>query len=391
MKWLNKNLHTTISTKLLIVFILLIVALSYFYTNFYKNENILNEINIGYFHGGRVNMMYRAHIYNFFDNEGIKVKLYTQDLRGTELIELPKSNSEFNTIREQYSHLGKMRGIAIVEKMVNGKLHAGTIGESSFIQKITEGAPIVAVALLGADKVPGKGVVLQKGIVINSPENYKGLTLASRRAGPGDTIFFMEFLEDEGLSKEDLNIIGEVDEFTVNELVINGKVKDKVNIITQIDEDYMADWFESGIIDGGLYHLTSIRELIAGRDVGYLFRGMDWMNPAISHSVLVFNKAYVESHQEEVQKVVNALVKRIQFERNLPDEKVDRGWDKGLFMDSTFQGLSSPKYDFPPLVRRDLLYEVQNLLLKYEYIDKKIDIEKFIDDSFVEKAYEEIK
>lgn len=373
------------------VFVFLVSLLLVFGSYYFFQQQQLSLIKIGYFHGGRVNIVYRAHIYNSFDQENIKVKLYTQDLRSEKLIEIPKSNDEFQAIRGRYQNLGKMSGIEIVDRIVKGEVQAGTIGESSFIQKITEGAPIVAVALLGADQTPGKGIVLQQGTVIDSPEDFKGLTLASRRAGPGDYIFLMEFLEDEGLNKNDLNIIGEVDESNVTKLVEIGKLSNKVNVITQVDDDYIRDWFEKGIIDGGLYHMSSARELIVGRGVGYLYRPMDWMNSEISHAVLVFHKEYIEYHPEEVQKVVNAVIKRIYFERNLPDEEINRGWDKGLFMDSIFRGLSSPKYDYPPIVQRDLLYAIQELMIKYGYINREIDIEPFIDDSFVKKIYKELE
>ena len=49
-------------------------------------SNTEKPVRIGFFRGGRVNMIYRASIFGFFDNEGIDVELYTTEIRGKELI-----------------------------------------------------------------------------------------------------------------------------------------------------------------------------------------------------------------------------------------------------------------------------------------------------------------
>ena len=345
-----------------------------------------DTVRMGYFHGGRVNMIYRTHIFKYFDKEEINVKLYTRNIHDTELFEIPKSHEEVKIIsRGQF--FGKMRGTEIVDFMLKGELDGGTIGESSFIQMIHEGAPIVAVALLGYDGIPGKGIVMRKGVKINSLEDYKGLTLASRRAGPGDTIYFREFLEDIGLKPDDLNFIkpyGDDSEDWTSQ-----KKDDHVNVLHQVDEGDLRMWLIEGKIDGGLYHLTSVRKVVL-EDKNYLYRPMNWMDSAISHAVLVFNKDYVENHPDKVQKVVDAYVKRIKYEKDIPKDKRDRSWDKGMFMESIFQGLKVPRYDFPPRIRVDLLDEVQDLLIKYDYIDKKMNISNFVDDSFAVRATESI-
>ena len=324
-----------------------------------------NIVKIGYFQGGRVNIMYRANINGFFDQEGVHVKLYTTDLRGRELLELPKTHEEYLEMAESMILLGRMKGTAIVDSMMEGIVDAGTIGESSFILKINQGAPIVAVALLGYFNTPGKAIMVRKDVEINTPSDFKGRTLISRRAGPGDAIFLREFIEDIGLTPEDLNIID------------------------QVDEDDSKNWLKQGRIDGGLYHLMQVRKLVR-RGLAYVYRPMDWMDSALSHALLVFNRDYVKNHPEKVQKVVNAYVKRINFENNLPEDEIDKSWDVALGMKGTFQGMQLPRYDFPPKIRIDLLNEIQDLLLKYGYIDKKINVREFVDHRFVEKAYNKL-
>ena len=51
-----------------------------------------HTVRLGFFMGGRVNMIYRAYINHFFDKEGIKVKLYVKDIEGKKLEELSKKS-----------------------------------------------------------------------------------------------------------------------------------------------------------------------------------------------------------------------------------------------------------------------------------------------------------
>ena len=325
-----------------------------------------NIARIGYFQGGRVSIIYRTHINGFFSQEGITVKLYTGSLKDKELIKLPETHEEYNELSKSKLLLGKIRGTTIVDLMMEGIVDAGTIGESSFILKINQGAPIVAVALLGYFNTPGKAIMVRKDVEINTPSDFKGRTLISRRAGPGDAIFLREFIEDIGLTPEDLNIID------------------------QVDEDDSINWLKQGRIDGGLYHLMQVKSLVE-RDIAYIYRPMDWMDSALSQAVLVFNRDYVKNHPKKVQKVVSAYMKRIAYENNLPEDEIDKSWSPGLTMKGTFQGMQLPQYDFPPKIRMDQLNEIQDLLFKYGYIDKKIEIKEFIDNRFVEIAYNKLR
>ena len=322
-----------------------------------------NPIRIGYFLGGRVNIIYRTSIYNYFDDEGVNVNLYTKFLREEEIFEVPKSEEERVKMSKGKRNFGKMSGIEIVDGMVAGIFDGGTIGESSFIASINKGIPLVAVALLGYDAVPGKFILIRSDVEINSSEDLKGKTLISRRAGPGDAIFFREFLKDEGIGEDD------------------------VTIIDQVGEDDSETLLKEKKIDGGLYHLALGRRLVKAGE-GYVYRPMDWMNSALSHALLVFDKNYLETHREEVQRFVNAYVNRIAYEKSIPEEEKDRSWSKGLMMVGEFQGMRIPIYDLPPRLRPELLEEMQDLLLEYGEIDAKVDIEDFIDYGFVETAME---
>ena len=185
-----------------------------------------------------------------------------------------------------------MSGSELIDRMVAGDFDGGTIGESSFVYAVNKRIPIIAVAMLGYDSAPGKAILMRKGVKVNKPQDLKGKTLISRRAGPGDAIFLREFIESIGLDP----------------------VKD-LKIIDQVSEDDADNWIKDGRIDGGLYHLVQAKKLVES-GAAYVYRPMDWMDSRLSHAVLVFRKDYLDGHRAQVQKIVNAYVKRVKYEKN---------------------------------------------------------------------------
>jgi len=176
-----------------------------------------NIVKIGYFYGGRIHAIYRAYMNKLFEAEDIDVQLYTQFLLQDDWYEVPKSHQAMLSILLPTSEgmamgreFGKVTGIKIIEAMDQGLFAGGTPGESSFIYQVTKGSPIIAVALLGHDDKnrPGKSIVVRQGLTINSPEDFKGKTFISRRAGPGDAIWLKEFIKSIGLDpKKDVTIM----------------------------------------------------------------------------------------------------------------------------------------------------------------------------------------
>lgn len=324
-------------------------------------------VRLGYFHGGRSVMIYRTHVFGFFAQENAEVELHTKWLDEDKLFQIPPDFGQAEAMRSGRRFFGKIDGMEIIQKMLAGELDGGTVGESSFLSYASKGAPIVAVAMLGHDVAGqgGKGIVFRNGVVIRSPEDLKNKTLVSRRAGPGDAIFLREFLESVGMASEK-----------------------SITILDQLDEEEVERLLEEGKVDGGLYHLRTMRRLIEKKRAAYVYRTMDWMNPELSHSLLVFRKDFVSDRPDAVEKIVRAYVKRIQFERELPEEARRKPQDKSLMMDLTFEGMTIPDYDLPPLVRLDLLREMHRLLVKYKFSATDPHLPDFIDNRFVEKAYQ---
>jgi ABC-type nitrate/sulfonate/bicarbonate transport system substrate-binding protein len=125
-----------------------------------------------------------------------------------------------------------------------------------------------------------------------------------------------------------------------------------------------------------------------------MYRAMDWMNAEISHALLVFRKDFIEEYPKEVQNIITAYMKRIKYENSIPkQEKISSIHPEnnlGLQLGFQLNGSSIPVYDYPPLVRVELLEEVQDLLFEYGEIDNKIDLNQHIDNSFVIKALNNI-
>ncbi len=369
---MDKNI---LKQKSLVIIIVFSAAFCFFLMHYVsgliKKPAEVLIVKIGYFYGGRTNMLYRTYLYRYFEDIGVNVKLYTRNLRDNSLFEVPKKHNIIGEIKKEVGDesFGKISGVEVIDYIVDGHFHGGAVGESSFIEAVNKGDPIVAVAMLGHDSIksPGKAIILRKGLVIKSPQDFKGKTLISRRAGPGDPIFLREFLRSIGMADEK-----------------------SIKIIDGVYEDQIGPLLAEGKIDGGLYHLKALIEIVE-KGTAYVFRPMDWMNPELSHALLIFRKDFVDKHPDLVQKVVSAYVKRIHYEKSLPEHQIEKSRDKGLTMRLEFMGMCIPQYDMPPYVRADLLNDMQDLFIKYGHLKKGARIEDFIDNSFVERAVKDIK
>lgn len=340
----------------------------------YKNDTVhlSKPIRIGYFHGGRIHLFWRAYIDKYFEDEGINMEFYSRYLGRKELCRVPDNFAEMQRrmgAGGEATYFGKQTGAEIIEAMEKGILDGGTVGEFTFIQAVSNNSPIVAVAELGHETIemPAKAIAIRKDLIINSPEDFKGKTLICSRARSIDAIILRKFIETIGLDPQ----------------------KD-LTIINQARHDKQEDLLRENKIQGGLLHLHRIVSFVK-KDLVYIYRKMDWLNPEISHALLVFRKDFVEAYPEIVKKIILAYMKRIKYEHSIPEEEKIKEERYGLQTVLYFQGMNLPQYDYPPLVSQDLLSEVKALSLKYKFIDKEIDLENFINNRFVEEIYKELK
>lgn len=332
------------------------------------SANIEQEgsVRIGYFHGGRTHLFFRAYINDYFEKENVGVRLFTKALYKDGISEVPKDYLGFKNIQQEEDSFGRMTGIEIVEEIEKGNLDGGTIGEASFVTSINNGSPIVAVATLGHDEkgAPAHAFLLRKGLTVKTPDDLKGKTFISRYSGPLDRVMVREFLESNGLRVDD------------------------VNIVDDVMDDELSEGFEKGAVDGGYYHFHWIKKFVNKDDVAYVYRKLDWVDPESSMALLVFHREYIEKNYEKVQKIVDAYVKRIDYEKKLSLEERRQPKEFGLQMVDydSIEGMNIPQYSLPPKLNLDLLIQVQDLLLKYGEVNKRINIEDYLDHGFVDKA-----
>lgn len=340
------------------------------------NDPLLNKpIKISYFSGQRTSVLYKAYIDRYFDSEGIGVELYTRNLDEDSFYIISKNHEiTRKKMLTKYTEgkdtkFGTVRGTKIIEAIDKGKFEGGTSGESSFVYQVVRGSPVVAVAMLGHDVIdaPSRAIIMRKEVIINKPEDFKGKMLVSRRAGPGDVMFLREFIESIGLDS-----------------------RNDVIVMEQMSLPKIRELLKKKAIDGFLGHFVESIGYIEKGDA-YLYRRMDWMNPEISHALLVFRKDFVENHPDQVKKFIRAYMRRIKYEHSLSREERHKKADFGMQISQHYKGLSLPVFDYPPLVRIDLLKEVQRLLLKYGFIDEEVDLKEFINNDFVREVYEELK
>lgn len=348
-----------------------------------------NIVKIGYFHGGRTHLLYRAYVNSEFENEDVDVAFFTKYAHKDNFYEVPKKHEEMNKIFEEeeeifkdklisiknkkdieypeFHKFGFVTGPEIADSILQIELDGGTMGESSFVYHISKNSSIVAVAMLGYEEKnsPAKAIVVGKDIAINKPEDFKGKTLTYRKAGPLDKMLLLEFLESIGLEEKDVVIKGEVWNDEQKILIGEGKA------------------------DAGLFHFYPTKTLVE-ENMGYIYSKLDWINPETSHALLVFNKDFYDTHRQEIKKIIRAYIKRIHYERNLTEAERKKPQDKGLQIELDFKGLSLAEYKDKPFVSIDLLEDIQDLELKHGIIENKANISNFIDNGIVSEVLEEL-
>lgn len=321
-------------------------------------------MRVGYFHGGRVFLLYRSYVFGEFSRVGLDVDFYTYDPSDKgKLILVPSAARDMQALITKRPFLGRITGREIVDEIMKGRLDGGAIGESSFIEAVNKKMPLVAVAALGHDKLemPGKAILVRKGANIKKPADFIGKTIISRDAGPGDAVFLREFFEKIGVNPEDVKIIDY-----------------KSPVV--LKEDLSA-----GRVDGGYYHMMAAKEFIE-EGLADLYQPMNWVNPELSQAVLVFRRDYYESHKPEIKKFLKAYLNRIKYEK-----ENDREWylgsdgvrEIGLRAHMEFMGMDMPKFDYPPLINAELLNQMQALLLKHKQIGEMVPLYPYVDQSLL--------
>ena len=337
-----------------------------------KRKN--NQLRVAYFLGGRTQLLYRGYYKDRYKQEGLDVQFISKEIRGTDYHILPKTYKEIANSRIEGKYPAKATGDELIRLMEKGGAELATIGETSYIKAVHRGEPIVAIAELGVDNPlkPGHVIVVRNGIKINGPKDLEKLHWASRRSSGVDMMLLREFLVQEGV-----NI-------------------DKVRFTDMVDEHRSKILLRTKRVDAGFYHLMTARGIVL-QDLGYVYRPMNWINPASSSSVLVTTKSFLENNRDLVKKFLKAYVKQIKYENSLSYEERHHNpgihMEKGKEIQMDFLDMNLPIYRNNPVIVEKNLVEIEKLLIKHKLFpmnEKPANFKDFYDNSLIEEVVKEV-
>ncbi|MAE71434.1 MAG: hypothetical protein CME06_13325 [Gemmatimonadetes bacterium] len=343
-------------------------------------------VRIGYFHGGRTQLLARIHNDYEFAAAGVEVKMWSRDLNAEEFELMPHSIREFNAPGTDI--VGKVRGTELIEHLLRDEYDLTTPGESSFIMAMRQGLPVVAIAELGHDvrNQSGHVIMMRNGMPADHPGDYFGQVLVSRRAGPGDSIMLKEYLERIGVNLEE--DIVQLDALPRDVASKDLLPNDFIYIVDQLYEPQWAIGTHNCVIDGGYFHLMGVPAKI--KKFWIVAALQDWVDPELSHALIVSTPEYVAANRERLIRLMETYILRIKAEHALSYEERTRRDEKGIQMAMDYYGLNLPQYDIVPTVSVELLTMMARLLRKYGFIEEEIDVASFVDNSLVLEALENL-
>ncbi|MFH1468655.1 MAG: ABC transporter substrate-binding protein [Pseudomonadota bacterium] len=327
-------------------------------------------LRMGYFHGGRNTLLYRAMDDGAYERAEVNVVFRaTRSPDDPTFIDLPEHLRDFERAKSQKGAgmMGRTTGPQIVAELEAGRLECGMIGESTFLTVVDEGLPWSAIAKLGQDtrESAGKVVLVRSDLDIEGPEDLRGLTFGSRESGPYDQVMVREFLLSRGVELS------------------------SVIILDQIPPDDLKRMLEDQELDLAFLHLVIAAQQVE-RGTYELYPGFafDFADPALSQSLLVCPNAVIAAHREALVRFIAATIRRVRYEQALPARERSRfSGSKSFGMDLTFfEDFNIPQYSERPLIQVDLLTEMQRLLLEHRMVDQARDIVPWVDNSLVEEA-----
>lgn len=344
-------------------------AVQFKFIDYFKTPTL----RIGYFLGGRTMLIYRAFIDNYFEKEKLNIVIVTKQLNSEIWMEYDQTNK--NTILSIPKN-ARATGNELFKLTKEKFTDMAFVGEASFLKACTAGEPIVAIAQLGADEGDGgHAIVIKKGIKIKGPKDLEKIVWGSRRSSGGDDIFLKEFLLKEGV---DLS---------------------KVKFIFNIDDDKINKFLKSGKIQGAYHHLMHV--LIADPlDILYVYRSLNWVNPAVSQALAVVTREYYENNRSTLKKFIRAYMKRTAYEHSLPKKARSKGIDYAAEkpgykmnleeMEVDYNGMNLPQYPKIPTIRKSINDEAVDMFYRHGFIDKKVDLTKCYDNSLVKEVAAEM-
>ncbi len=333
-------------------------------------------LRVGYFHGGRNTLLYRAMDAGGYRREGVDVVFYaTRSTTDPEFAPLPDSIVEYEKLKqadEANRYFGRTTGPQIIAEMQAGRLDCGMIGESSFLLVVDGGLPWSAIAKQGQDsrEAPGKVVVLRAGIQLQGPEDLQGLVMGSRESGPYDKVMAREFIQHQGVEL------------------------DRVEFLDMIRQEELRAMLKRQELDLAFLHLHLGAEFVEkGLYKVFPGFGFHFADPALSQSLLVCKDTVIQQRRAELVLFLSAYKRRVDFELALtPQERARFSGEKSRGLDLVFfDGLNVPQYSAEPVIDLALLEQMQALLLEHGVVDEARPVAPHVDNSLMLEALERVR
>ena len=335
------------------------------------SARIEGGLRVGYFHGGRNMLLYRAMDDGADDRAGIQVSFWARrDNESAAFHRVPGSIDHLQYIRDTLgdaNNFGRTTGPEIIAELEAGKLHCGMIGESSFLLAVDKQRPWTAIAKLGQDTAesPGKVVLVRSALNIRGPQDLRGLRVGSRASGPYDMVMVREWLEYLGVP---------LDSVVLEDMIAQEDLKRRLR-----DEE----------LDVAFLHLHIAAANAAG-DVWEPYPGFDFefADPELSQSLLVCRDDAIAEYRETIVRFLAAYKQRVDYELALSDQdRLAFEGDKAMGMELTFfDGLNLPQYRAEPIITLPTLLEMQRLLVKHEIVARAEPLEHMVDNSLMHEA-----
>ncbi len=330
-----------------------------------------DSLRMGYFHGGRNMLLYRAMDAGDFREAELDVSFWSVREEGDPVFyRMPESIDHLVHIRKKRpraENFGRTTGPQITAEMTNGRLHCGMIGESTFLTAIDQGPPWHAIARLGQDTqaAPGKVVVVRKGLVLEEPADFEGLSVGSRQSGPYDMVMVREWLLHEGVPLRSVSLKDQIPQTKLKRMLRK----------QQLDIAFLHLHIGGKMVEKGKYE----------RYPGFDFSFAD---PELSQALLVCHDDVIRDRREELVDFLEVYKHRIDYENGLSEEeRAAHTGDKARGMDlDTFEDLNLPQYRSRPVIELRTLEAMQALLVKHHIVDSAKPIAPYLDNSLMEQA-----
>ncbi|MAE71436.1 MAG: hypothetical protein CME06_13335 [Gemmatimonadetes bacterium] len=309
-------------------------------------------IDIGYFHGGRAQLLHRAQIVGEFARGCVDPRLIAGRDADGELFAIPGGSEPLDAVFASES-VARWGSGEIVEAIAGGAIDGGAVGEAEFVDAASRGLPITAVATLGINRneAPGYALLLRRGVESDRSADLSAFRVGVNRSSPFDLVLAREF---------------------VRQLAPKGFAP---NIVERGSVREITRAIESGDLDGGFYHYRAAKELIdAG--VATLNRRLDWVDADLSHALLVFRNDFLERRPEDVERLLSAYLRQVAFEADLPEDPDELA-------------LGFPDWELYPLVEIGRLERVRELMLDHGLLNREAeaDLYPFVDNRFITRVY----